>query len=202
MNIKRIKGEETKRKIMNVSEILFSEKGFDKTSVRDICEKAEISKGAFFHHFPTKEELFLEILEKYLFSLDEEMEKIEKNTKNTLLAMDKMIEILDKIFLTSKGKFTIFLEFLRKASKNEEIMKRLREKFKKYGDYVVNLIEKGKKQSKIKEDIDSIFLSQLILSIAVGLIFKKTLFLSEKDKDFSKKEFYFILNNIRKEESL
>jgi len=58
MNEKRLKGENTKRKIIDAATILFSENGYDSTSIQDICNKAEISKGAFFHHFPTKEYLF------------------------------------------------------------------------------------------------------------------------------------------------
>ncbi|MGQ9845428.1 MAG: hypothetical protein ACUVQN_04370 [Caldisericia bacterium] len=40
-----------------------------------------------------------------------------------------MTEILEEIFITSKGKFTIFLEFLRKSSKNEEIIKKYQKSF-------------------------------------------------------------------------
>ncbi|MGQ9845429.1 MAG: TetR/AcrR family transcriptional regulator [Caldisericia bacterium] len=58
MNEKRIKGNKTKKKIIEEAEILFTENGYDATSVKDICEKVGISKGAFFYHFPTKEFLF------------------------------------------------------------------------------------------------------------------------------------------------
>ncbi|MGC8942874.1 MAG: TetR/AcrR family transcriptional regulator [Caldisericia bacterium] len=202
MNGKRIKGEETKKKIMEVGENLFSETGYDATSVQDICSKAEISKGAFFHHFPTKEFLFLEILNDYLFKLDNKMNEIEKKSKNSLIAMEKMVDILDEIFVTSKGKFTIFLEFLRKSSKDSEIMKKLSNQFQKYQKYVFSLIEKGKKEGNIKEEVDSEFISQLIISLAIGMILKKSLFLSDEKENFSKKGIEFILESIKKEKKI
>ncbi|MGB9749411.1 MAG: TetR/AcrR family transcriptional regulator [Caldisericia bacterium] len=202
MNGKRIKGEETKKKIMEVGENLFSETGYDATSVQDICSKAEISKGAFFHHFPTKEFLFLEILNDYLFKLDNKMNEIEKKSKNSLIAMEKMVDILDEIFVTSKGKFTIFLEFLRKSSKDSEIMKKLSNQFQKYQKYVFSLIEKGKKEGSIKEEVDSEFISQLIISLAIGMILKKSLFLSDEKENFSKKGIEFILESIKKEKKI
>jgi len=202
MNEKRIKGEETKKKIIEVGENLFSEIGYDATSVQDICDKAEISKGAFFHHFPTKEFLFLEILNEYLFKLDNQMNEIEKKSKNTLKAMEKMVDILEEIFVTSKGKFTIFLEFLRKSSKDSEIMEKLSNQFQKYQKYVFFMIEKGKKEGSIKEDIDSEFISQLIISLAVGMILKKSLFLSDEKENFSKKGIEFILESIKKEKKI
>ena len=33
------------------------EKGYSATSVDDLCERAEVTKGAFFHHFKSKEAL-------------------------------------------------------------------------------------------------------------------------------------------------
>ena len=202
MNEKKIKGEETKRKIIEVSETLFTENGYDSTTVQDICNKAEISKGAFFYHFPTKEFLFLEILDKYLSELDKRMYEIEKRSKNTLKAMEEMVVILEEIFITSEGKFTIFLEFLRKASKETEIMKKISYQFQKYKKYVSEMIENGKKEGSIKKEIDSEFISQLIISLAIGMILKSSLFLDQENEDFSKKGIKFILNNIKKEEEL
>ena len=202
MNEKKIKGEETKRKIIEVSETLFTENGYDSTSVQDICNKAEVSKGAFFYHFPTKEFLFLEILDKYLSELDKRMYEIEKRSKNTLKAMEEMVVILEEIFITSEGKFTIFLEFLRKASKETEIMKKISYQFQKYKKYVSEMIENGKKEGSIKKEINSEFISQLIISLAIGMILKSSLFLDQENEDFSKKGIKFILNNIKKEEEL
>ena len=202
MNEKKIKGEETKKKIIEGAEILFTENGYDSTSVQDICNKVEISKGAFFYHFPTKEFLFLEILDKYLSELDKRMNEIEKKSKNTLRAMEEMVIILEEIFITSEGKFTIFLEFLRKASKETEIMKKISYQFQKYKKYVYEMIEKGKREGNIKKEIDSEFISQLIISLAIGMILKSSLFLDKENEDFSKKGIKFILNNIKKEEEL
>jgi len=202
VNEKKIKGEETKKKIIEGAEILFTENGYDSTTVQDICNKAEISKGAFFYHFPTKEFLFLEILDKYLSELDKRMNEIEKKSKNTLRAMEEMVIILEEIFITSEGKFTIFLEFLRKASKETEIMKKISYQFQKYKKYVYEMIEKGKREGNIKKEIDSEFISQLIISLAIGMILKSSLFLDKENEDFSKKGIKFILNNIKKEEEL
>jgi len=202
VNEKKIKGEETKKKIIEGAEILFTENGYDSTTVQNICNKAEISKGAFFYHFPTKEFLFLEILDKYLSELDKRMNEIEKKSKNTLRAMEEMVIILEEIFITSEGKFTIFLEFLRKASKETEIMKKISYQFQKYKKYVYKMIEKGKREENIKKEIDSEFISQLIISLAIGMILKSSLFLDKENEDFSKKGIKFILNNIKKEEEL
>ena len=50
--------ELTISKILTVSAKLFTEKGYEKTSVQDIVNGLEMSRGAIFHHFKSKEEIF------------------------------------------------------------------------------------------------------------------------------------------------
>lgn len=58
------KSEKTKQKIVTASRDLFAKKGYSETSVRDILEAAEVSKGNLYHHFKGKEFLFLHIMEE------------------------------------------------------------------------------------------------------------------------------------------
>ena len=51
------KGEESRKKIIDAAEKLFSEKGFQNTSVQDVLDALGISKGGFYHYFETKMEL-------------------------------------------------------------------------------------------------------------------------------------------------
>jgi AcrR family transcriptional regulator len=47
-----------KEKIIHESLKLFSLKGFLGTSIHDILEAADTSKGGFYNHFSSKEDLF------------------------------------------------------------------------------------------------------------------------------------------------
>lgn len=49
------KGDERKQEILTVSERLFCQKGYDATSVQDILDVLHCSKGAFYHHFLSKD---------------------------------------------------------------------------------------------------------------------------------------------------
>jgi AcrR family transcriptional regulator len=57
----------TKRIILEVSEELFAEKGFDKTGVNEIAENAGIAKSVIYHHFKNKSDI-LQVLIKNLSS--------------------------------------------------------------------------------------------------------------------------------------
>lgn len=52
------KRERTRRTIADAAMVLFLEHGFDRVTVTDVAEAADVSVNTVFNHFPTKEELF------------------------------------------------------------------------------------------------------------------------------------------------
>ena len=49
--------EETVKLILDTATKMFSEKGYDNTSLQDIINATKLSKGAIYHHFGSKEEI-------------------------------------------------------------------------------------------------------------------------------------------------
>ena len=62
MRRKQQRSEETRARLLEAAEACFSESGYDGTGVAKICRRAGVSKGAFYHHFETKQAIFLELL--------------------------------------------------------------------------------------------------------------------------------------------
>jgi TetR/AcrR family transcriptional regulator, transcriptional repressor for nem operon len=56
----------TKDYILKTSLLLFLQKSYRDVTMREIVEKTGLSKGAFYHHFKSKEELFKEIAGTFL----------------------------------------------------------------------------------------------------------------------------------------
>ena len=54
-----------KETILDRAQTLMLEKGFTATSLDEICEKAGVTKGSFFHYFKNKEQLGMELLDRY-----------------------------------------------------------------------------------------------------------------------------------------
>ena len=54
---RKLQGKETERRILNAALDLMRDRGFDKVSIREICQQAGITTGAFYHHFRSKEDL-------------------------------------------------------------------------------------------------------------------------------------------------
>ena len=58
-------GDKTQTKIMDIAEDLILEQGFSATSIDQIIKRAELTKGSFFYHFPTKTDLTQALVERY-----------------------------------------------------------------------------------------------------------------------------------------
>lgn len=61
MSKKVIQGEKTKKLILNVARKLFR-KGYDSVSTPDIALAAEVTRGALYHHFDDKDDIFREVV--------------------------------------------------------------------------------------------------------------------------------------------
>lgn len=52
-----------KKKVLDTAHRLFIEKGYQATSIQDIIDEAEISKGTFYNYFASKKDCLLAIIE-------------------------------------------------------------------------------------------------------------------------------------------
>ena len=71
--------ETTVNKILDVSMKLFLEKGFENTSMQDIVDGlGGLSKGAIYHHFKSKEDILVAVMDKIYVEHDTEWAAIQK----------------------------------------------------------------------------------------------------------------------------
>lgn len=127
--------------ILSVSAKLFLEKGFDRTSMQDIANTAGISKGAIYHHFPSKEEMIKAITQK--------QEQAIKNSMDTWLSetcsmsgKEKLQYILEKNLESQEAHYLD--DVLRARMKNEKfVISYMQDCVNKNAFFVSEIIEQG-----------------------------------------------------------
>jgi len=60
------RGEETRKRILDVAQSAVLAKGFDATSIDEIVANAELTKSGFFYHFRDKNALALALIERHI----------------------------------------------------------------------------------------------------------------------------------------
>ncbi|GAB3982872.1 TetR family transcriptional regulator [Actinoallomurus acanthiterrae] len=62
---------DTRAKIQAVAMELFAEQGYEKTSLREIAERLNVTKAALYYHFKTKEDIIVSLFDDHMGRLDE-----------------------------------------------------------------------------------------------------------------------------------
>ena len=70
--------KEMKQEYLNCATLIFQEKGFNDTRVKDITDKAGTSVGNFYNYFKTKEDIFEELMKTFATFMIEEMKVLHE----------------------------------------------------------------------------------------------------------------------------
>lgn len=134
--------EATRRAIVEAGLRLFSSKGFDATSIREIVDAAGLTKGAFYHHFVNKEDLLLELHNSFLDYQLERMEDILARDLDAQAALRAYLtELLFEVAATFQQEITVFFQERRFLS--DEAFATIREKRDRLDRYATEIIERG-----------------------------------------------------------
>jgi AcrR family transcriptional regulator len=166
------RAEETRARILDAAVRKFAIAGYDAASVDDICAEAGVSKGAFYHHFPTKQTIFLALMQGWLTTIDLGMDSTRQDTVPETLV--HMTDLLPAIFLTAEDRLPMFLEFWLQASRDETIWKAMIEPYHHYQEHFAKLIEDGISEGSFKK-VNAKVTAQIIVSLAVGLLLQGVL---------------------------
>ncbi len=166
------RSEETRSKIMESAIQMFASRGFNAASVDDICAEAGISKGAFYHHFESKQALFLALLESWLQQIDGAIDASKGRTvPETLLGM---IRAFPFIFETAGDHLPMYMEFWLQASRDERIRQAAIAPYRRYHQYFTSLIQQGVAEGSFVE-VEPEVAARLIVSAAMGLLLQSLL---------------------------
>ncbi len=112
---------ETEKKILKAAEAVFTEKGYAKTRLQEIADKAGIQNPHLHYYFRTKEKLYQKVLEKQLTRLLKPLHYFYKSTLSPWEALDKFIQ---EVWMYYKKNPKLFR---RTLSASEDFKQELRE---------------------------------------------------------------------------
>lgn len=172
-----------KDRIIEESLRLFSVKGYTSTSTMDIIEAVGASKGGFYNHFKSKEQLFRDMLsaarkiwrERNLYQLDEE--------PRSLLKIQKLLENYRDRYLADSKNFPggcIFVNLAVELSDQAPgLAKEVSIGFTRLGRMIKRLLDEEKKAGGLSQNVNTEDVSNMIFS---GLLGACVLYTSDKSK--------------------
>lgn len=160
--------KDTKDHILKVSFGLFLQKSFKEVTMKEIVEKTGLSKGAFYHYFDSKEQIYLEIINQAFSSLIYvDYSKFNKNSLNAFY--HDYINYLNRIYesfqSSSNGDsfdlnyYSLIFDALRLFPDfKEKILQSSRQELEAWKDVIHVAIENGEIKSFMSdEEIAGVF---------------------------------------------
>lgn len=160
--ISKAEKERIRALIVDVSEKLFNEIGYDETTTKQIANEVGIAEGTIFNYFSSKEEIMFEVIYKeasnYDFSIDPNILR-GQITEELIKRIDKAMKMAYRV---PKGMGVSFIQAaLKLAKKNPVKFRKMAEldfrMMKEIEDYVRSLVEK-----KIMREVDPKQFSEIV----------------------------------------
>ncbi|WP_445383534.1 TetR/AcrR family transcriptional regulator [Robiginitalea sp. IMCC43444] len=169
---KNLKSMATMHKMQMTGLELFYANGYYNTSVGDILKSLDLSKGAFYHHFQSKEEFFISIIQNLVFRKVYSMliEPLE-GQQDPFQAIEKCLDNALETAEYNEMDFGFILNnFINEFNgRNEAIMKNLTDICKVWEVNLVTLLQRGKSNGYVERHVDSEALATYIMASYFGI---------------------------------
>jgi AcrR family transcriptional regulator len=151
---------------------LFYKKGYYNTSVDDILKELSLSKGAFYYHFSSKEDFFIQIVENLVVRKIYSMliEPIEGHENPLDLITNCFEDALETAVHNELDYGFVLSNFINEFNgRNPKIMKHLSDILKIWEVNLVSSIQKGKFNGHIDRHVDAEGVAIYLMSSYIGI---------------------------------
>jgi AcrR family transcriptional regulator len=164
--------ETMKERIVLESIRLFLKTSYKGTSIQNITDTLGITKGAFYWHFKSKDELLETIIEKYDVEFLEKLYAHMKNIDGTFLAKFKEYHKYINEYARDNGEFCVLFVTLaaETAGSNTLSEKKIKWVYKKYHDFIESLLMIGKHEGLFKDAHNVPLNAHIIIAIHNGIL--------------------------------
>src|SRR3989304_4299035 len=167
--------KQEERKKNTISNILraatecFEKEGYENTLVIDICKRAGITKGGFYHHFKSKQDLFLRLLNDWIKKVSNRISLSELKSDDLYQVLIDIPKKLQPAFEETKGQLPLFLEIYLKAIKDPRLKKVVLKSMNMYMDFFGYIISECTKKGVIKK-VNPDDVSKILFALTIGLL--------------------------------
>lgn len=168
------RAHETRERLLDAAQACFAQYGYETTGVAKVCRQAGVSKGAFYHHFPSKQALFLELMNRWLEGLDTQFASIRDESGSVAHGLRRMVELMDQVLVQARGQLPLFLEFMSQARHDPVLWQAMVAPHRRYREMFRQMIAAGVADGSLLP-VDPGPTADELVSMAVGVLLQSLL---------------------------
>ncbi len=150
-----------REKIVQASIEVFKEKGIEKTKISDIVKRAEIAQGTFYLYFPSKLSVMPAVAEQIVLNF---MRRIEDTVSIEASLEEQLSQMVDAIFRVT-GEFRDVSAIVYAGISTTEHISKWETIYTPLYEQVASILEENQSRNLIRDTIDPIRTSQLLLGL-------------------------------------
>ena len=158
---------EIRERLFRAAVKLFAEKGFAETTVEDITNAADVGKGTFFNHFPSKDHVLISFSDMQLGKLQEAVNAMRGDTAPMSALLKKLsVRMTEEPARAPDVVRAILLANLSTSS----VRSTMREKHARALELMTQLIELGQERGEFRRDLRAQDLAQVFRQMIFGTL--------------------------------
>ena len=157
---------DTRDRVLHVAQALFAERGYRGTSLRDIAKRIGIKAPSLLHHFPSKQQLYLAVLDKMFESLEDAANAVAWGRESRQERMRQAVgDAID--FIASHPDFVriMWKEMADESGVGRQVLKR---RLPPLFSTAVNFIFRGQRDGEFRAEVDPLHFMWSLNSITIG----------------------------------
>jgi len=175
---------ERKTEILEAALDVFVRKGYAETRIDDIVEEIGLSKGAIYHHFSGKRELFMALIEHWMDQFIEVRDNDSLRGRPSAEIVKRIARFTSKVFKKNPNWFLVEPEMWSYAFRDKELRELTSQLYNKFLSEFENLIQRGIDFGEFKE-VNARLIALSIMNSLHGMIW----FMLFQPEDFSLEDY-------------
>ncbi|QST01711.1 TetR family transcriptional regulator [Pontibacillus sp. ALD_SL1] len=155
--------KELKERIIDSALILFENNGYHGVTVNQIVEHCAASKGGFYHHFESKDELLYVIHDTFITYVLEKAHVAKETYCHPTDQLQAMITSFVKVFDLYKPHIYVFYQ--ESTYLKPQYEERIKDKRKQFKELLFSVIEKGQQTGDFRSELPVVITGMSILGM-------------------------------------
>ena len=154
---------------------MLARSGFERATLDEIAREAGFSKGAFYVHFESKDDLFWAMLEERISHQQEAFRQAVDYSKsmdyNVRMILSAVFGLLGDDALWG----SLFMEFHAHAGRNEQVRRRLGSMYEGWRQLIVDILSVSRETGRMRSDADLELMATVLVAAVEGSIIQSRL---------------------------
>jgi len=163
----------TKQKLFDISRQLMMSKGYNATTIEEICTSAEVTKGAFFYYFKTKEDLGVNLLQEYWRVRQNQFADVDwMAAEDPLEQIQQFLQVVADVFMNDPDGYSCLAgSFTQELANANPLFRELVSSlFVEWAQQITPILQAAKEKYAPSDEINVQQLADYIVSVIQGCL--------------------------------